>query len=64
MVSKTVDQNVLNSANPKHWVGLIIMHLLIPLVLMICGWDLCWWQGWLYSALIVVAGIGPRMWVE
>jgi len=64
MVSKTVDQNVLNSANPKHWVGLIIMHLLIPLVLMICGWDLCWWQGWLYSAVIVVAGIGPRMWVE
>jgi len=31
---------------------------------MICGWDLCWWQGWLYSAVIVVAGIGPRMWVE
>ena len=64
MVSKTVDQNVLNSASPKHWVGLIIMHLLIPLVLIICGWDLGWWQGWLYSALIVVAGIGPRMWVE
>lgn len=64
MVSKTVDQNVLNSASPKHWVGLIIMHLLIPLVLIICGWDLGWWLGWLYSALIVVAGIGPRMWVE
>ena len=64
MVSKTVDQNVLNSASPKHWVGLIIMHLLIPLVLIICGWDLGWWQGWFYSALIVLAGIGPRMWLE
>ncbi len=64
MVSKTVDQNVLNSTSPKHWVGLIIMHLLIPLVLLISGWDLGWWQAWLYSALIVVAGIGPRMWAE
>jgi protein-S-isoprenylcysteine O-methyltransferase Ste14 len=64
MVSKKVDQNVLNSAIPKHWVGLIIMHLLIPLVLIICGWDLGWCQGWLFSALIVVAGIGPRIWLE
>ena len=64
MVSKTVDQNEFKTASPKYWVGLIITHLLIPLVLLISGWDLGWWQGWLYSALIVVAGIGPRMWAE
>ena len=64
MVSKTVDPKVHNSASSKHWVGLIMMHLLIPLVLIICGWDLGWWQGWFYSALIVLAGIGPRMWLE
>ena len=64
MVSKKVDQNAFKTASPKYWVGLIITHLLIPLVLLICGWDLDWWQGWLYSALIVVAGIGSRMWAE
>ena len=64
MVSKKVDQNSFKTASPKYWVGLIIMHLLIPLVLFISGWDLGWWQAWLYSALIVVAGIGPRMWAE
>ncbi|MFC1599848.1 methyltransferase family protein [Patescibacteria group bacterium] len=64
MVSKTVDKNAFQKANPKYWVGLIIMHLLIPLVLLISGWDLGWWQGWLYSPLIVVAGIGPRIWAE
>ena len=64
MVSKTVDQNVLNSASPKYWVESIITYLLIPLVLLIIGWDLGWWQGWFYSALIVIAGIGPRLWAE
>ena len=64
MASKTVDENVFKTASPKYWVGLIIAHLLIPLVLLISGWDFYWWQGWLYSVLIVVAGIGPRIWAE
>ncbi|MCP4177138.1 MAG: isoprenylcysteine carboxylmethyltransferase family protein [bacterium] len=64
MVSKTVDQKAFKAVSPKYWVGLILTHLLIPLVLLICGWDLGWWQGWFYSALIVVAGIGSRMWAE
>lgn len=63
MASKTVDQNVIISVSPKHWVRFITMYLLIPLILIICGWDLGWWQGWLYSVLIVVVGIGPRMWL-
>lgn len=64
MVSKAADQNPFKTANPKYWVGSIITYLLIPLVLLISGWDLGWWQGWIYSALIVIAGIGPRMWAE
>jgi protein-S-isoprenylcysteine O-methyltransferase Ste14 len=64
MVSKKVDQNAFETASPKYWVGLIITHLLIPLVLLISGWDLHWWQGWLYSALIVITGIASRMWAE
>jgi len=64
MVSKTVDQNAIKTASPKYWIGSIITYLLIPLVLLISGWDLGWWQGWFYSALIVIAGIGPRMWAE
>jgi protein-S-isoprenylcysteine O-methyltransferase Ste14 len=64
MVSKTADQNAFKTASPKYWVGSIITYLLIPLVLLISGWDLGWWQGWFYSVLIVVAGIVPRMWAE
>ncbi len=48
----------------KYWVGLIITHLLIPGVLFLSAGDLGWWQGWLYAALIVVTGVGSRMWAE
>ena len=64
MVSKKVDQNAIKTASPKYWVGLIITHLLIALVLLVIGWDLGWWQAWLYSAMIVLAGLGSRMLAE
>ena len=64
MASKTVDHNTLKKASPKYWVGLIITHLLIVIVLLISGWDAGWWQAWLYSVIFVVAGIVPRIWAE
>lgn len=64
MLSKTINQNGVKTASPKYWIRSIITYLLIPLVLMLSGWDLGWWQGWFYSVLIVIAGIGPRMWAE
>ncbi|MFC1568387.1 methyltransferase family protein [Candidatus Margulisiibacteriota bacterium] len=64
MVSKPVDQNAFKTGISKYWVRSIITYLLIPLVLLISGWDLGWWQGWFYSVLIVAAGIAPRIWAE
>jgi protein-S-isoprenylcysteine O-methyltransferase Ste14 len=58
----------MNDANDrmisKQWIRLIIVYLLIPLVLLICGWDFGWWQAWVFSLLIVVVGIGVRLWAE
>jgi protein-S-isoprenylcysteine O-methyltransferase Ste14 len=39
-------------------------YLLISLVLFICGGDIGWWQAWLYSILLLVSGIGGRIWAE
>ncbi|GET31531.1 hypothetical protein PbJCM13498_03940 [Prolixibacter bellariivorans] len=64
MASKKVDQKAPQSVSTKYLAGLIITYLLVPLVLMLSAWDLGWWQGWLYSALITVAAIGPRLWAE
>jgi protein-S-isoprenylcysteine O-methyltransferase Ste14 len=62
MAPETLEQKV----SPQYLVGLIITYLLVPLVLMLSAWDLGWWQGWLYSALITVAAIDidPRLWAE
>ena len=49
---------------PTQWIRLIAAYLLIPLVLFVCGWDLCWWQAWVFSLLIVTAGLGGRIWAE
>jgi len=49
---------------PKQWIRLIIAYLRIPLVLLICAGDFGWWQAWIYSLLIVAAGIGGRIWAE
>jgi protein-S-isoprenylcysteine O-methyltransferase Ste14 len=48
----------------RQWIRLVAVYLLIPLSLLICGGDLGWWQAWLYSLLIVAAGIGGRLWAE
>jgi len=36
----------------------------MPLVLLTIGWDLAWWQAWLYAVLFVVIGIGSRVLAE
>ena len=64
MESKTIDPNEVQTLKPYQWVRLIITFLFIPLILLVCGWDFGWWQAWVFSLLIVVAGIGGRIWAE
>jgi len=64
MPAKTVNEEAAQTVSPRQWLRLIVVYLLIPLVLFICGWDLGWWQAWVYSLLILAAGIGGRLWAE
>lgn len=50
--------------SPGQWLGLVVVHLLIPLVLVVCGGDFGWWQAWLYSTIFMAAGVGGRVWAE
>jgi len=52
------------TVSPRHWVGTVTVYFSIPLALLASGGDFGWWQAWIYSLLIVVAGIGGRMWAE
>ena len=64
MVSKKVDQHGYEKAGALNWIKLILTYLLMPLVLLIIGWDLFWWQGWLYSVLFMTIGVGSRVLAE
>jgi protein-S-isoprenylcysteine O-methyltransferase Ste14 len=64
MASNADDPKADQTASPRQWFRLVVVYLLIPLILFICGGDLGWWQAWLYSMLILAAGIGGRMWAE
>ena len=64
MSEKTANDEATQTATSRQWLRLVVVYLLIPLILLICGGDLRWWQGWLYSLLIFVAGMGGHMWAE
>jgi len=64
MPAKTIYEEEAQTASPRQWIRLVVVYLLIPVILLLCGGDLGWWQAWLYSLLIIAAGIGGRMWAE
>jgi len=64
MPAKTISEEEAQTVSPHQWIRLVVFYLLIPVILLICGGDLGWWQAWLYSLLIVATGIGGRMWAE
>ena len=64
MAAKTVREEAAHTVSPRQWIRLVVVYLLIPLILFICSGDLGWWQAWLYSTMILAAGIGGRMWAE
>ncbi len=64
MSAMTVNEKTSQTVSPRQWIRLVVVYLLIPLILLVCGGDLSWWQAWLYSLLILAAGLGGRMWAE
>jgi len=64
MVSKPDNQKAIQRASPRQWIGVVVVYFSIPLVLFVCGGDSGWWQAWIYSLLIVAAGMGGRIWAE
>ena len=64
MTSKTVDPNKSQAPSSRLWFALILTHLVIPLILLACGGDFSWWQAWVFSVLIFLAGIGGRFLAE
>lgn len=59
-----MNQETIQSFSVRGWIRLFVMYLLIPVILLAFGGDFGWWQAWVFSILIVAAGIGGRLWAE
>jgi protein-S-isoprenylcysteine O-methyltransferase Ste14 len=64
MESRPGNPKAVQTESARQWIRLVVVYLSIPLILLGCGGDFGWWQAWVYSLLIVAAGIGGRMWAE
>lgn len=64
MTSQTVDHSVQEKARPRDWIQMGLAYLIMPIVLFLCAMDLNWWQGWFFSILLIVVGIGSRVLAE
>lgn len=64
MESNTENQKTVEAAKTVLWVRLTLVYLFIPLLLFLCGWDIAWWQAWVFLLLFVAAGVGGRIWAE
>jgi hypothetical protein len=62
--AKSVSEEAAQLVFPRQWISVVVVYLLIPLTLLVCGGDLGWWQAWLYSLTIFAVGIGGRLWAE
>jgi len=64
MSSNPVGDKAVQRGSPRQWTGIVVVYLSIPLALLVCGGDFGWWQAWIYSLLIVAAGIGGHIWAD
>ncbi len=49
---------------PRLWIRLTVAYLLGPVILIFCGGDAGWWQAWVYTSMLLAAGLGGRVWAE
>jgi len=64
MELKADDQSAVERPKPLTWLRVTVAYLLIPLLLLLCGGDVDWWEAWVFSLLIVGTGLVGRIWAE
>jgi protein-S-isoprenylcysteine O-methyltransferase Ste14 len=47
-----------------YWIRVAMVYLFISFLLFVCAGDLRWWQGWIFTLLILAVGLLGRGWAE
>ncbi|UCC83127.1 MAG: isoprenylcysteine carboxylmethyltransferase family protein [Gemmatimonadota bacterium] len=58
------DQESAQTSMPVLLTRLLVAFLIMLLALWIPAWDLRWWQAWAYTLVLVVTGVGGRLWAD
>jgi protein-S-isoprenylcysteine O-methyltransferase Ste14 len=53
-----------DEVSARTWLAIVAVYLVVPVVLVVVGRDLGWWQAWTFSLLVLAAGAGGRVWAE
>lgn len=61
---KTIDPNIGKAPSLCLWSIIILIYIIIPLILLVCGEDFRWWQAWVFFVLLFLAGVGGRFLAE
>jgi hypothetical protein len=65
MVTETTDQQAAaQTLAPSQWIRFVVLSLILPSILLLCGGDLRWWQGWAYAVVMFVITVGGRVWAD
>ncbi|WP_371189522.1 isoprenylcysteine carboxylmethyltransferase family protein [Thalassotalea maritima] len=64
MTEKISHNETADTLSFRQWRKIVVSYLVMPLILLLCGGDFGWWQAWVYSLILVVAGIVGHMWAE
>ena len=60
----TDEQAAVERPTPLTWLRVTVVYLLVPLLLLLCGGDVDWWEAWIFSLQIVAAALLGRLWAE
>ena len=64
MIANQMGVKPVQKLDARQWIRLMIVFLLVPLLLLVCGSDWSWWQAWVLTLLMFAAGLGGRLWAE
>lgn len=62
MNSQAASPDAPKSLTPAQWIRFLLLSLILPSILLLCGGDARWWQAWAYAVILVVMTVGGRAW--
>ena len=64
MTPSSDNEEIPDQFTARQWVGVVIVHLFIALILFLAAGDFAWWQAWVFTLFLLFSALGGRVWAE